>query len=148
MDATLTEIVAAIVAVGGLTGGGLKFVSDRLTARQTRIENRQAERQTALEKKQEEERTRLEAERVRHELKIEQERLRWERVMQDQLFELRREIRLQEHEIGYLRTVGQAYLRHIAALEGLMRAANINIPVLDIPAYKPPIFGDDGEILA
>lgn len=67
--------------------------------------------------------------------------------MQDQLFELRREIRLQEHEIGYLRLVGQAYLRHIAALEGLMRAANIGIPDLDIPAYRPPMFGEDGEIV-
>jgi hypothetical protein len=95
MDATFAEIVAGIVAVGGLTGTGLKFVSDRLTARQTRIEARQIERQTALEKKQEEERTRIEAERVRHELKVEQERLRWERVMQDQFHEMRRDLRLQ-----------------------------------------------------
>ncbi|WP_279483994.1 hypothetical protein [Aureimonas sp. SK2] len=86
-------------------------------------------------------------ERVRHELKIEQERLIWERVMQDQLFELRRELRLQEHEIGHLRTVGQAYLRHITLLEGLMRAANINIPILQMPEYRPPVFGEDGEIL-
>ncbi len=38
-------------------------------------------------------------------------------------------------------------LRHIAALEGLMRSANINIPDLDIPAYRPPSFGEDGEIV-
>ena len=128
MDASLTEIVAALVAVGGLTGTGMKFLFDRVSSRQTKLES-----------KQEAERTRLEAERVRHELRIEQERLRWEKVMQDQLLELRREIRMQEHEIGSLRLLADAYLRHIAALEGLMRAAGITIPILVLPEYRPAI---------
>ncbi len=132
MDATFTEIVAAIVAVGGLGGGGMKFLFDRVS-----------KRQTALEAKQEAERTRLEAERVRHELRIEQERQRWEAVMQAQISEMRREIRLQEREIGHLRMISDAYLRHIAALEGLMRAAGIQIPLLVLPTM--PLITDEGD---
>lgn len=127
VEASLTEIVGSIVALGTLFGGALKYLLDRVS-----------KRQEALERAQDEERTRQEAQRILHETRIEQERIRWESVMHDNIAEMRREIRHQEHEIHYLRTVSDAYLRHIAALEGLMRAAGIQIPALVLPIQAPP----------
>jgi hypothetical protein len=118
----------AIVALGGLFGAALRDLLDRVS-----------KKQADLERRQEDDRTRLEAERVRHELKVDTERIRWERVMQDQLNALRTEVRNQDQQLEYLRTISGAYMRHIAALEGLMRAAGIQIPVLVIP--RPPQIG-------
>ncbi|GGD28612.1 hypothetical protein [Aureimonas glaciei] len=95
-------------------------------------------KQANLERRQEDDRTRLEAERVRHELKVDTERIRWERVMQDQLSALRTEVRNQDQQLEYLRTIS-GYMRHIAALEGLIRAAGIQIPALVIPTPPPQI---------
>lgn len=134
LDASLTEIVAAVTAIGGMCGLSVKYLVDRVSARQT-----------ALEKRQADEKIQRDAERAHHELKVEQERIRWEAVMTDRMSEMRREIRLQEHEISYLRVVSDAYLRHIAALEGLMRAAGISIPVLHVPEYRPVAIDDDGD---
>lgn len=133
----IAGIIVALVAVLGTLGAGIKFVVIRMDRKQRLVEERQAAKQKALEDRQTAEQTRLEAERVRHELKIEQERIRWEALMEDRIKELRREIRLQEHEIGYLRVVSDAYLRHIAALEGLMRSKGIEIPELKLPTYSP-----------
>ncbi|WP_192843462.1 peptidoglycan-binding domain-containing protein [Aureimonas sp. N4] len=58
--------------------------------------------------------------------------------MHDNINEMRRELRHQEHEIHYLRMVSDAYLRHIAALESLMRTAGIQIPALVLPIQAPP----------
>ncbi len=127
MEASLTEIVAAIVALGTLFGGSLKYLLDRVSRRQE-----------ALERAQDEERTRQEAERIRHEVKVETERLRWEQVMNDQLSELRREVRQQDHQISDLRTLADAYLRHIMALEGLMRSQGIQIPQFVMPVRSAP----------
>ena len=135
MDASLTEIAGAVVAVGGVLGATGKYLLDRVSKRQTDLETRQ-----------ENERTRLEAERVRHEIKVETERLRWEKVMQEQIAEMRREIRLQDHEIGFLRQISDAYLRHILALEQLMRAAGIQIPELVLPRYAAPPMDDEETV--
>ena len=124
MEYLTAELILAYVALLGALGGGMKYVLARMDR----------------------ERTRVEAERVRHELKVETERLRWEELMENQIRELRREIRLQEHEIGYLRVVSDAYLRHIAALEGLMKASGITIPELKLPVYRPLVETEDEEI--
>ena len=137
MEFFTAELILAYVSLLGALGAGIRFVVVRLDAKQKAAEEAQAAKQKAAEERQEAERTRLEAERVRHELKLEQERLRWEQLMSDQLLALRREIKLQEHEVSHLRDMSGAYLRHILILEGLMRAAGIEIPELKLPIYKP-----------
>lgn len=126
------EFLAAAGGVLGTLGFGARYLIERVSRRQT-----------ALETKQENDRTRAEAERVRHELKVEQERIRWEKLMQDQIVEMRREIRVQERQIDNLTLISDAYLRHISALEALMRAAGIQIPHLILPQITISDEGDD-----
>lgn len=117
------EMILAIVALLGCLGGGGKFVISRL----------------------EHQRTQLEAERIRYELRIENERIKHEASVAERIAEMRREITHQDREIADLRVMSDAYLRHIAALEALMRAAGIQIPELRLPILRAAIEIDDIE---
>lgn len=123
-----TEMVVALTGTMGAVGAGFKFAWNSIAKR-----IRDSETRLDAERRQSE--LKIEAERIQHELKIENERLRYEAVIADQIKEMRRELSLQEREITYLRRVSDAYLRHIAVLEQLMRRAGIEIPHLDLPEY-------------
>lgn len=123
-----TEMVVALTGTMGAIGAGLKFAW-------TTIARRIRESETRLSEQRRDSELKIEAERIQHELKVENERLRYEALIQDQIREMRREMAQQEREITYLRRVSDAYLRHIAVLEQLMRRAGIEIPPLDLPEY-------------